>query len=112
MKKEKRGHQNQMKKLRLAQKKWCISEFHPLPPFEGNVCFFNRFYKNLTRFWTKLRVLVLCFRDFTENSTFIVVYTIPTTIQTWNYRLHAIIWVVVVADGPALNPRALTNYEI
>jgi hypothetical protein len=26
------------------------------------------FFINLTRFWTKLRVLVPCFPDFTENS--------------------------------------------
>jgi hypothetical protein len=111
MKKEKRASKPD-EKTQIGTKKWCISEFHPLPPLKA-MYFFKRFYKNLTRFWTKLRVLVLCFRDFTENSTFIVVYTIPTTIQTWNYRLHAIIWVVVVvADGPALNPRALTNYEI
>jgi len=30
---------------------------------------FCRFFLNLTRFWTKLRVLVLCFPDFTENSS-------------------------------------------
>ncbi len=32
--------------------------------------FFAGFFLNLTRFWTKLRVLVLCFPDFTENSIF------------------------------------------
>jgi hypothetical protein len=30
--------------------------------------FFAGFYFNLTRFWAKLRVLMLCFPDFTENS--------------------------------------------
>jgi hypothetical protein len=30
--------------------------------------FFAGFFLNLTRFWTKLRVLVLCFPDFTKNS--------------------------------------------
>jgi hypothetical protein len=46
-------------------KKWCISEFDP--PLKANVLFY-RFFKNLTRIWTKLRVLVPCFLDFTENS--------------------------------------------
>jgi len=59
-----KGGQNRMK-LSLPQKKGCISEFHPL--LEANVLLFQ-VLKNLTRFWTKLRVLVPCFPDFTENS--------------------------------------------
>jgi hypothetical protein len=43
-----------------------ISEFDP--PLKANVVFW-RFKKNLTRFWTKLRVLVPCLPEFTENST-------------------------------------------
>ncbi len=52
-------------KLSLPPKKWCISEFHPL--LKANVLLFQ-VLKNLTRIWTKLRVLVLCFPDFIENS--------------------------------------------
>jgi len=37
------------------------------PPVESANVPFCRFLKNLTRFWTKLRVLVPCFPDFTEN---------------------------------------------
>jgi hypothetical protein len=47
------------------KKKWCISEFDPRS--KANVLF-CRFFLNLTRFWTKLRVLVPYFPDFTENS--------------------------------------------
>jgi hypothetical protein len=36
-------------------------------PLKANV-HLCRVFLNLTRFWTKLRVLVLCFSDFTENS--------------------------------------------
>jgi len=46
-------------------KKWCISEFDT--PLKANVLFY-RFFLNLTRFWTKLRLLVPCCPDFTENS--------------------------------------------
>jgi len=47
------------------QKNWCFSQ---LPsPLNANVLF-CWFFLNLTRFWTKLRVLVLCFPHFTENS--------------------------------------------
>jgi len=49
----------------VCHKKWCISEYDP--PLKANVLFY-RFFKNLTRFWTKLRVLVPCFLDFTKNS--------------------------------------------
>jgi hypothetical protein len=37
------------------------------PSLKANVLFCRYFY-NLTRLWTKLRVLVLCFSDFMENS--------------------------------------------
>ncbi len=45
-------------------KKWCIFEFHPL--LKVNVLFCS-FVLNLAQFWTELRVLVLCFLDFTKN---------------------------------------------
>jgi hypothetical protein len=38
------------------------------PPSKTNVLFLQVFLLNLTRFWTKLRVLVPCFPDFIENS--------------------------------------------
>jgi hypothetical protein len=38
----------------------------PLVLFYASI--FCRFFLNLTQFWTKLRVLMLCFPDFTENS--------------------------------------------
>ncbi len=41
----------------------------PAPPPIANVLFFAGFFMNLTRFWIKLRVLVLCFPDFTEKSS-------------------------------------------
>jgi hypothetical protein len=47
-------------------KKWCISEFDP--PWRL-MYFCGGFFFNLTRFWTKLRVLMPCFPYFTENST-------------------------------------------
>jgi hypothetical protein len=47
------------------QNRW-FSEFHP--PLNANVLF-CRFLKNLTLCMTKLRVLVLSFSYFTENST-------------------------------------------
>jgi len=42
------------------------------PPWKA-MYFFNRFSKNLTRFWTKPRVLVPCFPDFTENSNILII---------------------------------------
>jgi len=48
-----------------AWHKWCVSEFDP--PSKANVLFAGLFL-NLTRFWTKLRVLVPCYPDFMENS--------------------------------------------
>jgi hypothetical protein len=45
-------------------KKWCISQSDT--PLKANV----QVFFNLTRFWTKLRVLVPCFSDFTENSVY------------------------------------------
>ncbi len=45
-------------------KKWCISEFDT--PLKANVLLY-RFCLNLTR-WTKLKLLVPCCPDFTENS--------------------------------------------
>jgi hypothetical protein len=43
-------------------------EFHP--PLNANnvLVFFCRFFKNLTLCMTKLRVVVLCFSYFTDNS--------------------------------------------
>jgi hypothetical protein len=38
----------------------------PPPQLNANVPFFCRLFSNLTLFWTKLRVLVLCFLDFTD----------------------------------------------
>jgi hypothetical protein len=46
----------------------CFSSPLPLPPHLNANVHFGRFFLNLTRFWTKLKVLVLCFPDFTENS--------------------------------------------
>ncbi len=94
-------------KTQFGTKKWCISEFHTFPPPLRQCIFLNRFiflnhHYNLESYW--VGVISIC--------TYFIIYIIPPTIQTWNYRLHAIICVVVVADGPALNPRALTNYEI
>ncbi len=42
-----------------------------IPPLEGwlmYLTFLQVFFLNLTRFWTKLRVLVPCFLDFTQSS--------------------------------------------
>jgi hypothetical protein len=61
--KEREG-QNRMK-LSLPQKKWYIFGFHP--PFEGSCTFLQVFFSNLTLFWTKLRVMIMCFLDFTET---------------------------------------------
>ncbi len=44
---------------------WCFSEFHP--PLNVGV-FFWSFFLDLTFCMTKLRVLVLCFSYFTNNS--------------------------------------------
>jgi hypothetical protein len=64
--KKERGGQNRMK-LGLPQKTGAFLSFTPL--LNANVFYFASFFLNLTRFWTKLRVLVLCFPDdFTENS--------------------------------------------
>ncbi len=63
LRKKERGGQNRMK-LNLPQE-WFISEFWHPPKANVHFC---RFFKNLTRFWTKLRVLVLCFPGFMENS--------------------------------------------
>ncbi len=52
-------------KLSLAQK--VVHFWVWPPPLKANVLFY-RFIKNLTRFWTKLRVLVPCFLDFTKKS--------------------------------------------
>ncbi len=46
--------------------------------------FLGGFFLNLTRFWTKLRVLVLCFPDFTENS---INLTINVLISPTNFPL-------------------------
>jgi hypothetical protein len=37
------------------------------------------FFLDLTRFWTKLRVLVPCFPDFAENSNTMIVYCIGSS---------------------------------
>jgi hypothetical protein len=50
------GAQDRMK-LSLAQKSGAFQSLTPPP--KANVLF-CRFFKNLTQFWTKLRVLVLC----------------------------------------------------
>ncbi len=63
LRKKERGGQNRMK-LNLPQE-WFISELRD--PTKANV-HFCRFLKNLTRYQTKLRVLVLCFPGFTQNS--------------------------------------------
>jgi hypothetical protein len=54
-----------MKLSSLQKKNGAFLSFTPL---NANVLFFASFFWNLTRFWTKLRVPVLCFPDFTENS--------------------------------------------
>jgi len=60
--KKERGVQNRMK-LSLPKKIiWCISVFHPR--LNANVFICRFFFLNLTQFWTKLRVLVLCFPYF------------------------------------------------
>jgi hypothetical protein len=58
MKKEIRGQKRM--KLSLAPK---VVPHPPCPP--RLMYFFAGVFKNLNRFWTKLRVLVLCFPDFT-----------------------------------------------
>jgi hypothetical protein len=45
---------------------WGFSEFHP--PLNANVLFCRFFFKNLTLCMTKLRVLMLCFSYFADNS--------------------------------------------
>jgi hypothetical protein len=39
-----------------------------IPPLNANVLFFAGFFKNLALCMTKLRVLVLCFTYFKDNS--------------------------------------------
>jgi hypothetical protein len=65
MKKERWG--SKPDETQVWHKKWCISEFET-PLEKANVLFLCRFFWNLIRLWTKLRVLVHCFLDFTENS--------------------------------------------
>jgi hypothetical protein len=45
---------------------WFFSEFHLL--LNANVLFWMSFFLNVTLCMTKLRVLVLCFSHFTDNS--------------------------------------------
>jgi hypothetical protein len=54
---------------------WWFSEFHP--SLNGSVRF-CRFFLNLTLHMTKLRVLVLCFSYFTDNSN-------TVTTKWWNF---------------------------
>jgi hypothetical protein len=65
--KEKRTRGSKEDDNQFITQKWCISEFHRSPSLKSNVLF-CRFFLNLTPFQTKLRVLVLCLPDFTENS--------------------------------------------
>ncbi len=69
-KKERGGCQNKMK-MSLAQRNGALLSFNappsPPPALNANVLV-CRFFLNFTWFWTKLRVLVLCFPEFTENS--------------------------------------------
>ncbi len=55
-------------KLSLPQKNSCISEVPPPPLLSNANVLYCKFFKNLTQFWTKLRVLALCFLDFMKNS--------------------------------------------
>jgi hypothetical protein len=74
LRKKERGGQNTMK-LSLTQKKMGgIPRFtlaSPPPPTLNANVLFDRFVFNLTRFWTKLKVLVLCFPDFTMENSFV-----------------------------------------
>jgi hypothetical protein len=49
---------------------WVSQQAPPSPPLSPWMLmyFFGGFFFNLTRFCTKLRVLVLCFPDFAESS--------------------------------------------
>jgi hypothetical protein len=71
LRKKERGGQNRMKLWFTREKKmvlFCVSpgSSSPFPPLNANVLL--QVVLNLTRFWTKLRVVELCFTDFTENS--------------------------------------------
>jgi hypothetical protein len=57
--------QNWMK-LSLPQKARAFLS-PPSPPLSNANVLFCKFLKNLTQFWTKLKVLVLCFLDFTKT---------------------------------------------
>ncbi len=63
MKKKERRGQNRMKETQFATKKWCIFWVwpRPLPPLKVNVLVLQVLFLSLTRFSTKLRVLVPCF---------------------------------------------------
>jgi hypothetical protein len=61
-----RGGQKRMKLTSPRQNNGAFLSFTPI---ERLLYFFaGFFFWNLTQVWTKLRVLVLCFPDFTENS--------------------------------------------
>ncbi len=67
LRKKERGDQNRMK-LSLPQQMvlFWVSPSPPSPTSSMLMYFFAGLKKNLTQFWTKLRVLVLCFPDFTD----------------------------------------------
>jgi hypothetical protein len=66
-----RGGQNRMKLTSPPPKTKKNGAFLSFTPIEGYYCTFLQVFSfwNLTQeVWTKLRVLVLCFPDFTEHS--------------------------------------------
>ncbi len=58
-KKERRGGQNRTKLSLALKKNGAFPSF--TPPLKAKVPFLQGFFFNLTRFWTKFRVLVPCF---------------------------------------------------
>ncbi len=96
------GAQDEKGKTRwnsVYSQNWWFSEFLPPPPLNTNALF-CRFLFNLTRFMTKLRVLVLCFPYFTDMSIILKCFETPY-FSSWNVQK-----VIFVRLGP-LSPSLL-----
>jgi hypothetical protein len=95
--KGKRGSKNLMK-LNLAQK-WCAFLSFTLPWRRLIMYFFAGFFLNLTRFWTKLRVLVLCFPDFTDFFSIMLATNIKGRLKICTlFLVYSQIWLNLSRD--------------
>jgi hypothetical protein len=95
LKKKERGDQNQ-DETQFSTRKWLHFGV------KTTVLFCRFFFLNLTRFWTKLRVLVLCFPDFTEYSKYV----------TWYYKMGHIIVPTSLNVSLQFQPWTIINYTI